>query len=144
MAEPIHCFPDVSAAPHTTPQEEWQDILALLQARGIFTLIKTSIEALPDITALFVASMDNPFGKNMLANLTVLLTMLGKIDSQQLATFIQALGQSLARLEEPLPKEPSLKIIFRLLRDQSLWQSISRLTEALKTFESSLKQQKEK
>ena len=144
MAEPIDCLPDVSAAPHTTPQEEWQDILALLQAHGVFTLIKTSIEALPDITALFVASVDNPFGKNILANLTVLLAMLGKIDSQELAAFTQALGQALARLEEPLPQETSLKTIFRLLRDQNLWQSISRLAEALKTFESSLNQQKEK
>jgi len=66
MAEPIHEIPHPVTLVTKSAQQEWQDILQLLQEQGVFKFLHTALEALPDITALLVSSVDNPFGKNTL------------------------------------------------------------------------------
>jgi len=101
MAEPIHEVPHQATLVAKSAQQEWQDILQLLQEQGVFKFLHTALEALPDITALLVSSVDNPFGKNTLANLMLLFTMLGKIDPQEMASFVDAGSRAMQTLKNP-------------------------------------------
>jgi uncharacterized protein YjgD (DUF1641 family) len=139
MAEPICDLPASSSFLSKSPQDEWQDTLQLLHERGIFRLIQTSLEALPDITSLLVGSVDNPFGKNTLANVMLFAGMLGKIDPATLMSFTEALAQAMQKLQEPPPQEaPGFMAMLHLLRDRQLWQTVQHFAEVLKTFHASL------
>ncbi len=145
MAEPIHEVPYPATLATKSAQQEWQDILQLLQEQGVFKILHTSLEALPDITALLVSSVDNPFGKNTLANLMLLFTMLGKINPQELASFVNASGQAMQSLKNPPPgAEHPLKVMYHLLRDKQLWHALDRFSEAFKTFATNLEQSQSK
>jgi uncharacterized protein YjgD (DUF1641 family) len=146
MAEPIHEVPHQATLVAKSAQQEWQDILQLLQEQGVFKFLHTALEALPDITALLVSSVDNPFGKNTLANLMLLFTMLGKIDPQEMASFVDAGSRAMQTLKNPHPAaaESPFKVMYHLLRDKQLWHTLDRFSEAFKTFATNLEQSQSK
>jgi hypothetical protein len=76
----------------------------------------------------------------------LLFTTLGKIDPQDLATFVGAASQAMQTLQNPhsAAAESPLKVMYHLLRDKQLWHALSHFGEALKTFDNNLEQSQSK
>jgi len=75
----------------------------------------------------------------------LLFTMLGKIDPQDMAAFVDAGSQALQTLKNPHPAaESPFKVMYHLLRDKQLWHALDRFSEAFKTFATNLEQSQSK
>ncbi len=141
MAEPIRY--DVPAEdPEKRKREEayaeLDRLVLLLHEHQVLRLANDAVAALADLSRIMVDELDNEDGKRGIENLYVLARTLGKLPPDELQRVTRAAGYGFSRMgrhapdDEPYP--PGLSGVFKLLRDEQLWDAIGPALEGVKAF----------
>ena len=145
MAKPIP-YEIPPARADTTAREELDRLLETCHRHGLLRLANDVVAANTDIAQIIVGGLQKPGALNAIQNLSVLLMALSCIPPAEFYRLVFAVADGAARLavhsrngHGPLRCEdggdpPGLLGVYRLLRDEQLWQALAPNIEGLKGF----------
>ncbi len=138
MAEPIQYTPK-PAKIGPDAHDELERLLQTMHEHGVLRLADDLVAANTQWTQVIVDGLNKEGSRKTVQNLSILLMLLSRIEPAQLYKVLFALRDGLEQIAHHQPKtekidSPGIKGTYKMLNDDTLWQGVMPLLEALKAF----------
>ncbi len=147
MAEPIK-YTVPRPRVQTSAREELDRLLETCHQHGVLRFANDVIASNTALARVVVGALQDESVLNALKNALVLLMALSRIPNDQFYRVVFALKDALAELAATTPAQepveaPGVAGAYRMLHDEQLWQALTPLVGALKSFAAGLDRQAE-
>lgn len=158
MAKQIHYRPEqysFQQGPDADPTSDIDEELAHLKSRlsevntlldqlhdsGVLRWLNELLGSLPQVSTVAVTALNNEQGRTGIRNLLAIVWQLGRYDPTTVEKALDAIyngveqaGQTAAGEHDSPYAPPGVTGLFKLLRDEQLWQSLAPLIEGARAF----------
>lgn len=113
MAKPLRYTP--TPVPTDTAHDELQSLLETLHERGVLRLVNNLTAQSHDVAEVALNQINTPNGRDAVANLTVIVKALGKVDPEALEKLLTGVDKGIQAAVETLENSDEPKGAFALM-----------------------------
>lgn len=139
MAERIEYSPPPNENLDPSAHDELERLLQTLHRQGVLRFANDIVGSEEDLTRTIVNALNRESSLNAIQNLSSLFLALSSIPPGQFYKTVFALRDAVTTMDTEVRSTedhaaPGIGGIYRLLKDETLWKSLTPLLEGLKTF----------